>query len=371
MSETASGDIWIVGLGARTAVGLDAPQSAAAVRAGVARTGEHPEALLRDGEPMVVARIPDLEPDLGGGARLVSMLAPTLQEALEPLAAAAAPRDPMPLVLGLPGPRPGRDDTLEQDVAAALADLALAGLGGGGQDSVEAIAAGHASGLAAMDRAAALLGPEQPLCLVAGADSYMDPETLTWLAAEDRALSGSSPHGFIPGEGAGCLLLATAEAAQRLGLTCLGRLAGAAVAQEEHTIHGQTVCTGQGLTTAWREALERLPEGGVIHQLVGDMNGQPYRGEEYAYALIRNRDRFADTVEVLAPADRWGDVGAASALLAVVLACRAGRRGYAPGPNTLVWASSVDGLRGAAVLDTVGLERDPEPTFSPGSSTCP
>ena len=353
-----------MGLGANTAVGKTASSTTAAVRANVARTGEHPEALLRDGEPMVVAMAPGLEPDLTGGQRLARLLAPALQDAVDPLEDTPGEVAPLPLLMALPEPRPGLDDDAPRVAAAALADLPLAHVA---LADVEARATGHAAGLAALGEALALLGDENELCLVAGADSLVEPETLAWLASKDLVLSGSSPHGFIPGEGAACLLLATAAAASRLDLPCLGRVRAVAEARELHTIYGQTVCTGQGLTTAWREALEGLPEGAVIHQLVGDMNGQPYRGEEYAYALIRNRERFAETVDLLAPADRWGDVGAASAVLAVVLASCAGIRGYAPGPNTLVWASSVDGLRGAAVIDTSDIEGTDGPSFSPRS----
>ena len=364
MSGTAPKDIWIVGLGANTAVGKTAPLTAAAVRAGVARTGEHPEALLADGEPMVVAMAPGMDPDLSGAQRLAGLLSPALQEALDPLEEAAEPAGSMPLLLGLPGPLPGLDKEMAQSMAALLSGLPLEH---GALGEVEIVATGHAAGLAALRRALTLLGGEHDLCLVAGADSQMDPETLAWLAGEDLVLSGSNPHGFIPGEGAGCLLLATAAAADRLGLTCLGRMLGASVAEEQHTIYGQTVCTGQGLTAAFREALGTLPEDAVVQQVVGDMNGQPYRGEEYAYAMIRNRERLAETVAVSAPADCWGDVGAASPILGLVLASRAGTRGYAPGPNTLIWASSVEGLRGAAVVDTAGLETSDEPTFSPRS----
>ncbi len=361
MSETGNEGILIVGLGAYTAVGHTAPHTAAAVQAGVARTGEHPEALLPDGEPMVVAMAPGLEPNVAGVDRLVGLLEPALNEALGPLENAGGEAPPLPVLLALPEPRPGLDEHTPERVVAALAGMAPAGCTLG---EVKTMATGHAAGLAALAEAATLLRGDHELCLVAGADSYLDAETLAWLAGEDRVLAGTNPHGFIPGEGAGCLLLATAEAAARLDLACLGRVSGVAVAREEHTIYGQGVCTGQGLTAAFREALGRLPDGAVVRQLMGDMNGERYRAEEYAYAMIRNREKLAETVALLAPADRWGDVGAASALLALVLVSRAATRGYAPGEHTLVWASSVEGQRGAAVVNTAGLKPTDEPVFA-------
>jgi hypothetical protein len=53
--------ICIVGVGAVTAVGLTAPSAAAAVRAGIAGFGEHPFMIDRQGEPMIVAAVPNLE----------------------------------------------------------------------------------------------------------------------------------------------------------------------------------------------------------------------------------------------------------------------------------------------------------------------
>ncbi len=353
MSAAPQSEVWLVGLGAHTTVGLSAPATAAAVRAGVARMCEHPEAVLPDGEPVPVAMIPGVDDALTGASRLAALLSPALDEATEPLAEAP----PMPLLLGL-GEAPGDQDPVAE--LSAMLD------GNDAISEVIATAAGHAAGLAALKEALAMLGQDQELCLVAGVDSMLDLEALALEAGEGRILSSDNPHGFVPGEGAGCLLLATADAARRLSLPCLGRVLGAATATEEHTVYAETPSTGQGLTAAFREALEALPEG-VVQLLGGDMNGQPYRGEEYAYALIRNRERFAEMLEVSTPADRLGDVGAAAPLLGVILASVAAQRGYAVGHHTMIWASSVSGLRGAALLDTAGVTAPPGPSFTLGS----
>lgn len=48
--------------------------------------------------------------------------------------------------------------------------------------------------------------------------------------------------------------------------------------------------------------------------------------------------------------DAWGDVGAASGPLFVVLAVASGQRGYAHGRHVLAWASSDGGTRAALTL---------------------
>ena len=59
---------------------------------------------------------------------------------------------------------------------------------------------------------------------------------------------------------------------------------------------------------------------------------------------LQNPDAF------VAPAECWGDVGAATAPLLLGLAVAAARRGHAAGPYSLVTTSGDGGLRGAALV---------------------
>jgi 3-oxoacyl-[acyl-carrier-protein] synthase-1 len=80
------------------------------------------------------------------------------------------------------------------------------------------------------------------------------------------------------------------------------------------------------------------------------MNGEPYRADEYGFTVARTSERFVDAADFLAPADCWGDVGAASGPLYLGLAAAAGRRRYSQGPYWLAWTSSESGERCAALL---------------------
>jgi len=82
-----------------------------------------------------------------------------------------------------------------------------------------------------------------------------------------------------------------------------------------------------------------------------DMNGEPYRADEYGFACLRTGEAFASASEFVAPADCLGDVSAASVPLGIMLSSIAVRKRYARGPYALVWASSEGGDRGAALLD--------------------
>lgn len=88
--------------------------------------------------------------------------------------------------------------------------------------------------------------------------------------------------------------------------------------------------------------------------MICDINGERYRGEEWGFVCLRLSQYFDDPTAYDSPADCWGDMGAASGPLFIMLACQAIARGYAKGPRALLWTSSEGGLRGAAVIETLG-----------------
>jgi 3-oxoacyl-[acyl-carrier-protein] synthase-1 len=87
-----------------------------------------------------------------------------------------------------------------------------------------------------------------------------------------------------------------------------------------------------------------------VDRIICDMNGERYRANEYGFAVLRNPGRFKDAADFETPADCWGDVGAASGPLFVSLVTEAEARGYSKGPLSLIWASSENGTRAAALL---------------------
>jgi len=124
--------------------------------------------------------------------------------------------------------------------------------------------------------------------------------------------------------------------------------------QETKTIKTNGICLGEGLTKTVQAAVGSPFEGSVINSVICDINGERYRGEEWGFVSLRLSHCFEDVTAYLSPADSWGDTGAASVPLFAVIACQAVQRGYGKGPRTLLWASSEGGLRGAALLETLG-----------------
>src|SRR5262245_47548351 len=110
--------VCVVGVGARTPLGLTAPASAAAVRAGLSAVREHPYYLDKAGEPMATAPDDRMPAGLDATQRLATLLRPALEEARAPAAGRPGVPAELPLVLGLPEPRPGLPGDLAARVTA-------------------------------------------------------------------------------------------------------------------------------------------------------------------------------------------------------------------------------------------------------------
>jgi len=346
--------VYVVSVGAVTPLGHDAWASAAAVRAGIAGFAQHPYMVDEVGEPMRVASVPGLDAAFIGTRRFEALLEPAIDEALAVISAAPAGRNlRCALALALPCARPG----LPEDLARALTTH-VRQRHGALLHAVAVMPHGHAAAGVALNAAWPELSEGSlDACLLAGVDSYLDPLTLEWLEASEQLHGGgrfNNAWGMIPGEAAGAVLLARESVVCERGWQPLARVLGAGVAHEPKHIKTDTVCIGEGLTSAFHQALSGVPEGMQVTDIYCDMNGEPYRADEYGFTALRPKAHFASPSEFHAPADCWGDVGAASGLLHMMLACVAAGKRYGKGPLAFVWGSSESGERAAALLGTMG-----------------
>ena len=254
------------------------------------------------------------------------------------------------LFIAAPQLRPGVPEDLAENVARdvlAVMPPALAPV---------AASLGHAGGGIALasvfDR---LREGETDWAVIAGFDSYLSRDTCAWLDDSRQLHTGYNAWGFVPGESAGAMVLASLPAAQAAGVRPLALVEGVGVGTEAVPITAtEGVCLGWGLTQAVRAALDALPPAAVIDNLYCDHNGQPYRADEMGFMLARTGDRFRNPGAFVAPADCWGDAGAATVPLLVALILQAETRGYTAGPLSLVFAGSDSGQRVAVLLRTFG-----------------
>lgn len=343
----------IIGIGARTPLGFGRAPSAAAIRCGISAIAEHPFMIDRFGMPMKVTCDAALDIGMTGPERLAALAIPALAEAVLPLADAGSSLR-ISLALSLGETRPGQD----ADTGDEVAELLRAWLDARFLPArVLPWMGGHAGGILAIEAAARMIAEDRAdLVLAGGVDSYLEPETLEWLDETEQLHSEDNIYGFCPGEAAGFVLMTAPGTARKLGLRPLLELAGCGSGIETNLIRTEDIVLGEGLSAAFREAGSAAGLAGDqrIDRILCDMNGERYRGNEYGFAALKATGLFRDAGDFEAPADCWGDVGAASGPLHVALIAEAESRGYSKGPLSLVWASSAAGQRGAAILRRTG-----------------
>jgi 3-oxoacyl-[acyl-carrier-protein] synthase I len=344
--------LYITGAGAVTAAGLTAPQTCAAIRAGV--TGFSMETLSDPfGAEQTVARIPAnwrLKRD--AGQWLVNLAVRAIREAVQD----AAEADPVPMertALFLTPPEGHRGHpAYEFSAPAAILEAIFAACEMTFHPSSRAVDGGAAAGLGLLAQASALLAlGTVDRVILAGVDSLVNPTDLARLAAANRLAGGSNSQGLIPGEGAAAVVLSP-RPPEATRPTCA--ILSVASAREENSVLSEGFSQGRAMLAALREASRK-----------GEMDGEPFvefvfsngNGERYAtWESMITRARFYRTrrerTPAAMPAMSVGETGSAAAALALVVARDAFAKGYAPGRVAMAEIASDDGLRSAAMLRT-------------------
>jgi 3-oxoacyl-[acyl-carrier-protein] synthase I len=321
-----------------TSVGLSSAATAAAVRCALSGFSDHPNARDGLGEPAIVAAPPGAA-NIGNPAEAIGAMAVAALSQI-------ADGDRLPVLLALPEARPGLPADLGAQIAAHLAAQIP------GVQVAVAAGAGHAAGGAALMQARDYLAQNSgAVVAVVGADSYLHPETISWLDRHRQLHAPYNAWGFIPGAAAGACLLGHP---QRAGGRAPPRaiIEKIAVDREEVPIKTDGVCLGWAMTRIVGNLVEDQPPGPVFDAFYCDQNGETYRADEMGFMLARSGERFRDPAAFVAPADCWGDVGAASLPLYIALAVEAAARGYARGPVSVHLAGSESGLRAGFRLRT-------------------
>lgn len=374
MSEVA-----ITGIGAVTPVGLSAITSAAALRAGISRSGPF-HSSRRDthrghDKPATGGRVP-LEWLSGGPAaeewpgherfgveppppahliiddgeeRLALLAAPALGEAWARAGGAGAPPSDWGVFIGLPE---DADDACRAALERALANA----LDGFRPSLLEFIPQGRAAALAAVHRARrALASGRIAGAFAGGVDSLIRPSSYARLLAADRIRDAEfNPQGVAPAEAAAFLVL---EARAR-GAKPLAWLEGDGVANEP-TAGSDSPNLAVGLTRALRGAREGVRLS-VLPLVICDLNGDRGRALEWALGSTRALGDLrwggpeSTSGETWHPADCFGDCGAASGAVDCAWAIEALEAGYARSETVLIWGASDGALRAAAILRRAG-----------------
>jgi 3-oxoacyl-[acyl-carrier-protein] synthase-1 len=376
--QGAGKSVSITGLGVVSPVGLSAPTTAAALRAGITRLGPIASSLV-DGQaggedPATGGRVPlewleggPHEDEWPGHERFEAAIPPPehllVEDGVERLLRLATPAVLESwLSTGATGVPPsefglfvGIDSEEEPDTPERLLRGITDSLGGFRPETVSFFAEGRASAIAAAHAAVtAIDAGEIDGAIVGGVDSLVRPTTYARLAEAGVIKDpDDNPQGILPGEAAAFLVLDGRAQPGR----ALARLEGAAVAAEP-TAGTDEPNRGEGLTAAIRAARSVVPLE-YMPLVICDLNGERYRALEWSMALTRClgdlpwRDDMSTSGEFWHPADCTGDQGASSGALDFVWAVEALRRNYAVTERVFVWGASDGPLRGAAVVAPV------------------
>jgi 3-oxoacyl-[acyl-carrier-protein] synthase-1 len=322
-----------------TSVGLSAPAACAAIRCKLTNPSET-RFIDSAGEWIMAHSVPLAEP-WRGLAKLTKMAALAIEECL-----ASVPkheRGDLPLLLCVAErERPGRLDGLEDqlfiDIAAEL-EMRFA-------STSRVIAQGRVGVAVALGHARHLIHEQNvPRVLIAATDSLLTWPTLSHYERNDRLLTAKNSNGFMPGEGAGALLVEAHRGGAALLCTGLGF-----GVEKAHIDSGEPL-RADGLATAIKAAL--ADAGCEMHDLdfrITDVSGEQYYFKEASLALSRTLRQRKEEFDIWHPAECVGETGALAGVPIVSLADAACRKHFAPGRSLLAHLANDAGQRAAIAL---------------------
>ncbi len=342
------GAVAVVGCGARTSLGANARETFDLLRIGIGGLKKcNFLRLKRTGDPITLAIDATLPPATPMLTRMEEM---ALSAAHEALAGGGASGLPLGVLLATPHPRPGAD-------LPACTGLAISFLKRLGKDvsrpHCRTLPYGHEGGLAAIFQAMRWLNAREiGACLVGGVESPVDLAYLDWLDGQGRLKGEERPFGFCPGEGAAFLLLVSASAAARASTAPLAWIAGVSRASEPSPWYTQQPGRAVGLTKAIAGLFTPPALKGFRADIVySDLNGEPWRADEWAPTYIRTGEHHGHPLFMRHPADAWGDVGAGSGALLAAMAVLEIAHPRTRSSSALVFtASDLSPARAAALI---------------------
>jgi 3-oxoacyl-[acyl-carrier-protein] synthase-1 len=351
----------VVGVGARTSVGLTARHTAFLLRSGVAGFHEAPLLDVND-EPVTIGSVPILDPRLVGADRVRLLAQAALDEALDVLGERLAGLR-VRVVLGLDailGRKVGVTPTAADLLATAVHQHVMKR--GPVSVAVEGVPRGEAApGLRLAGACEELARGEIDVVLLGGAHSDYDPEIVQHLSSLGRLFGAGNINGVIPGESAAFLVLATASFARSKDLPPRAWLHGvgqgfekAGPDNDEPASEALGITLAVETATAGMEA-DQLRAGWMLTDLTPEI----HRQFEWQSLFVRAQRFLGPPQWVDSHAHKVGRMGAAALPLQVAIASTAWRHGFGPHPIALCTVGSDSGERVAS------LWSDPEGRQTP------
>lgn len=273
--------------------------------------------------------------------RMLRLTSPALHEVM----AHYKQKQPLPLFLAVPESLPTTVFAVSGSFIKFLKQQSDVNLD---LETSRVLATGRAGGIQALDivfKYFAATGLDY--ALVGGVDTYRDLNLLAQLDADDRLRDEGIFDGFVPGEAAGFLLLASEKARLKLKSNHMPCLYQPGLGSEEGHRYSKATYTGDGLANSFNYALENAVNK-PISSIYSSLNGESFGVKEFGIASIRNSSSINEAVIHEHPADCFGDIGAAFApvLIGLITNSAIGNS------NHIACCSSENEYRGAVCVQT-------------------
>lgn len=242
------------------------------------------------------------------------------------------------------------------DLAAQLVKM----LNEAGFSTVVVIHGGHAAPIEALRQAKeSLTANPQEVGVVLAIDCWLHSDALQWLEGERLLQNAHSTYagklvpnayGRIPSEGAAAVMVTHDGKGW-----C--RVEGLGVSEESILRNDSRPCVGLGLSQAATQVLGASFSDRKVDHVVVDLNGEPYRADQFGFTALRLSSRLVDGWTRSAPALVTGDLGTATSLMhtglsAYALHSRSTEKAATTKETHLVLSISDDAKRGAALLSS-------------------
>jgi 3-oxoacyl-[acyl-carrier-protein] synthase I len=346
----------ISSLGLLTPVGPNYLETCLGIKAGAAAFAdcEFLSCLPADPEwdddlPMMLASVPTIAQSISGAERLIHLAVPPLLEMLEQAKLKRQDLNQTGFLLALS----------DQPLKGVMDDILVHICRKTGLTSLNLLdikRLGRCGVLQNILQAQHLIASGQiRQCIIGGVDSYLFEDRLTQLDRQWRLKSERNLDGFIPGEAGTMLMLETLANAKARGARPLAQINTIATGREAHHFYSEKNSTGQGLTSAIREAVTHGNVHQKINQIYCDFNGESYYAFELGLIMSRLNGIFGDSVNICHPADSCGDLGSAAGGLLLALAMHDFHSNNNADKIALLWNTNDSGARTALVIEPLSI----------------
>jgi 3-oxoacyl-[acyl-carrier-protein] synthase-1 len=341
----------VVGVGARTPIGLTARHTGFLYRAGAVGMVEAPLVDVNE-EPITMCLVPTLDPRLVGPGRALRLAVPAMEEALAPLGDTAALLR-MKLVLAV-----GEGLAQKRDDGVIPAAVLLNMLTNRAKELVpgivpEVCARGAAGpGFALEGLLPSLQNGEIDAVLLGGAHSDYDPAIIAVMQEKGRLFSADNKDAMIPGESAAFAVLMRPEVARRHALEPWAQVHSVGTAFDRATPdNDESAFEAAGMTVSVRKAAAPLLEAELqVGWMLSDITFEMRRLYEWQTLIVRTHKLWCAPQLLDCPAQRMGHLGAAAIPLHIAMAAQAWHHGYAPHALAMSMTGSDPGERAAILM---------------------